>query len=82
MNLVRKILSLPIIFLVKIYQWMISPILPQSCRYNPTCSVYMIEAVNEWGPLKGTWLGLKRISKCHPWGGFGDDPVPRKKDCC
>jgi putative membrane protein insertion efficiency factor len=79
MDLIRKILSFPIILLVKIYQWIISPIFPAACRYNPTCSHYMIDALKIWGPFKGTWLGLKRIGSCHPWGGHGDDPVPEKK---
>lgn len=78
MNVLKKILSFPFIVLVKIYQWVISPILPQSCRYTPTCSNYMIEALNEWGPIKGLYLGLKRIGSCHPWGGHGHDPVPKK----
>ena len=75
---IQNILSYPIIFLVKVYQWIISPILPQSCRFTPTCSAYMIEAIKVWGAFKGTWLGLKRISKCHPWGGCGHDPVPER----
>jgi uncharacterized protein len=79
MKVVRKILGFPVIVLVKIYQWIISPILPQSCRYTPTCSNYMIEAVNVWGPIKGTYLGLKRIASCHPWGGHGHDPVPKRE---
>lgn len=79
MKVLRLILGAPIILLVKIYQWIISPLLPQSCRYTPTCSVYMIEAIRIWGPLKGTYLGLKRISSCHPWGGHGHDPVPERK---
>lgn len=68
-----------LILLVKLYQWIISPILPNSCRFDPTCSVYTIQAIHEWGPIKGFWLGLKRISKCHPWGSHGYDPVPKKK---
>lgn len=80
MQLVRQILGFPIIFLVKIYQWIISPILPQSCRYTPTCSTYMIEAIKVWGPIRGTWLGLKRIARCNPWGGCGHDPVPERGD--
>ncbi|HRP54163.1 MAG TPA: membrane protein insertion efficiency factor YidD [Fluviicola sp.] len=64
---------------VKLYQWIISPIFPATCRYNPTCSHYMIEALKIHGPFKGLWLGTKRISRCHPWGGFGEDPVPPKK---
>lgn len=64
---------------VKFYQWCISPFLPSSCRHSPTCSEYMIQAVREWGILRGTALGLKRLSKCHPWGTSGYDPVPLKK---
>lgn len=67
------ILILPIRF----YQKFISPLLGATCRYQPTCSHYMVEAINEWGPIKGLWLGLKRIGRCHPWAGFGEDPVPK-----
>ena len=79
MHVLKKVFGFPLIFLVKIYQYIISPIFPASCRYAPTCSHYMIEAINVWGPIKGTYLGLKRISSCHPWGGHGHDPVPEKK---
>ncbi|KOY88183.1 hypothetical protein AD998_12365 [bacterium 336/3] len=57
----------------------ISPLYPATCRYTPTCSQYMIEAIKEHGVLRGAWLGLKRIGKCHPWGGSGYDPVPKKE---
>lgn len=70
------VLSLPFIFLVKLYQWIISPWLGNKCRYTPTCSHYSIEALKKYGPLKGSWLTIKRISRCHPWGGHGYDPVP------
>ena len=73
-ELLKKLLILPI----RLYQWLISPLLPKSCRFQPTCSHYMVEAIREWGIFKGTWLGLKRIGRCHPWGGHGYDPVPRK----
>lgn len=63
---------------VKIYQWIISPWLPKSCRYYPTCSQYAIEALRTHGPLTGLLLGTKRILSCHPWGGHGHDPVPPK----
>lgn len=78
MKLLSDIFSFLIIILVKFYQAAISPWLGKSCRYQPTCSRYMIEAVEEWGPLKGFWLGIKRIGTCHPWGGEGYDPVPRR----
>jgi len=75
MGLLKYIVILPIRF----YQIFISPLLgANKCRYQPTCSHYMIEAVQEWGIFKGTFLGLKRIFSCHPWGGFGPDPVPKK----
>lgn len=79
MKLLKQIFNFPIVVLVKIYQWFISPILPQSCRYTPTCSTYMLDALRIWGPIKGTYLGLKRIASCNPWGGHGHDPVPEKK---
>lgn len=69
----KKIFILPIRF----YQLAISPLLGKNCRFNPTCSHYMIQAIEEWGVLKGIWLGLKRILKCHPWGPHGYDPVPK-----
>ena len=79
MSMLKKIIGLPIILLIKVYQWIISPIFPANCRYTPTCSSYMIEAIQVWGPFKGTYLGIKRISSCHPWGGHGHDPVPKKE---
>ncbi len=76
MKTVWQILSFPLIVLIKLYQWIISPWLGSKCRYTPTCSHYGIEALKKYGPVKGLWLTLKRISKCHPWGGHGYDPVP------
>ena len=64
------------IFLIRIYQKIISPILPSACRYTPTCSQYAIEALQKYGPFKGSWLAIKRIVSCNPWGGHGHDPVP------
>ena len=58
------------------YQLFVSPILPQTCRFHPTCSGYAIEAIREHGAARGAWLALKRIGKCHPWGSGGFDPVP------
>jgi len=66
---------------VKLYQWLISPILPNACRYSPTCSEYAIQALRIHGPFVGLWLGTKRILSCNPWGGMGDDPVPEKGKC-
>lgn len=70
------ILSLPFIALIKIYQWVVSPILGPKCRFTPTCSQYAAEALKKHGVLKGLWLAVKRVSRCHPWGGSGYDPVP------
>jgi putative membrane protein insertion efficiency factor len=61
---------------VKLYQWTVSPWLPRSCRYYPTCSEYALEALRTHGPVAGLLLGTKRILSCHPWGGHGYDPVP------
>lgn len=74
-----KGIKLVFILPIKIYQIILSPLLgANKCRYQPTCSYYMVQAINEWGVIKGSWLGLKRIARCHPWGGWGEDPVPRK----
>ena len=64
-----------LIFLVRLYQKFISPLFPPTCRFYPTCSEYFIQAVQKYGALKGTWLGIKRISKCHPWHEGGYDPL-------
>lgn len=71
----RELLISPLVLLVKLYQGAISPLLPNACRYTPTCSQYTIEALQKYGPVKGGWLGLKRILSCNPWGGHGHDPV-------
>ncbi len=62
--------------LIRLYQGAISPYLPPSCRYTPTCSQYGIEAFRKHGPWRGGWLTLKRFASCNPWGGSGYDPVP------
>lgn len=65
-----------LILLIRFYQRFISPLSPPACRFTPTCSQYTLEAIQKYGALKGTWLGIKRICRCHPWGGSGYDPVP------
>lgn len=64
------------IAMIRFYQRHISPLTPPACRYTPTCSQYTLEAIQKYGAIKGTWLGIKRICRCHPWGGSGYDPVP------
>ena len=67
------------VFLVKIYQRIVSPLLPQTCRFHPSCSAYSIEALREHGALRGTWMTLRRILRCHPLSAGGYDPVRKKK---
>lgn len=64
------------IAMIKVYQRILSPLLGNNCRFNPTCSFYAIEAINRFGVIKGCWLASKRILKCHPLHSGGDDPVP------
>ena len=73
MSILKKIYIFPI----RAYQVIVSPILGPTCRFQPTCSYYMIDAIKQWGILRGTWMGLKRISRCHPWGSSGYDPLPK-----
>tara|TARA_B110000483_G_scaffold98759_1_gene121137 strand:+ start:2598 stop:2825 length:228 start_codon:yes stop_codon:yes gene_type:complete len=74
----KTIFIAPLLFLIKFYQKVISPFLPSSCRYQPTCSHYTKEALISHGLAKGSYLGIKRILSCHPWGGSGYNPVPKK----
>lgn len=76
MKTIKQILIFPFILLIRFYQYVISPAIGPKCRYTPTCSHYGIEALKKYGPVKGLWLTIKRVSKCHPWGGSGYDPVP------
>jgi putative membrane protein insertion efficiency factor len=62
--------------MVRGYQWLISPLLPQSCRFYPSCSEYACQAIAKYGPFRGGWLALKRIGRCHPWNPGGVDPMP------
>ena len=73
---VRSVVSNFLIGLIRLYQITLSPFIGRSCRYTPTCSNYGIEAIRKHGPLKGSWLTLKRVLSCNPWGGSGYDPVP------
>ena len=74
----NRILIFPVIFIIKIYQYLLSPLLGQNCRYLPTCSEYALESLKLHGIMKGLFLSIKRISKCHPFGGHGFDPIQKK----
>jgi len=74
----NNLLIMPVIIIIKAYQYLLSPILKTNCRYLPTCSEYSIAALKELGLLNGFYYSLKRISKCHPLGGHGYDPIPKK----
>ncbi len=76
----KRILIYPFILFIRGYQYLISPLFPSTCRYDPTCSHYSIEALKKHGLFKGGWLSIKRIFSCHPWGGKGYDPVPEKDE--
>lgn len=72
----KGLLSKLMLALIAFYRTCISPLLPPTCRYTPTCSQYAQEAIRKYGPFKGGWLALRRILRCHPFGGSGYDPVP------
>jgi len=76
MKTAGQVFALPLRGLVWIYRYAISPLIGANCRYQPTCSAYAEEALRKHGAFKGGWLALRRIGRCHPWGGSGYDPVP------
>ena len=76
MNRIFRLLAELLIIPIQFYRKFISPLMPPSCRYTPTCSEYAVEALRKYGPFKGGWLALRRLLSCHPWGGHGYDPVP------
>jgi putative membrane protein insertion efficiency factor len=78
MTILRAALTAPI----RLYQWTISPLLGVNCRYAPSCAAYAIEAIETHGAPRGLWLALRRIARCHPWGGSGYDPVPSARPDC
>jgi putative membrane protein insertion efficiency factor len=75
-RLARQVLIFPFLALIRLYQLIVSPWLGPKCRFTPTCSQYGMEALRKHGLIKGLWLTIRRVSKCHPWGGSGFDPVP------
>ena len=76
--MVNKLITQPLIIVIRFYQYFFSPLLGQNCRYLPTCSEYSIQSFRQFGIIRGFILSFKRISKCHPWGNHGYDPVPKK----
>ncbi|MGI6220114.1 MAG: membrane protein insertion efficiency factor YidD [Bacteroidaceae bacterium] len=76
LHLLRKGCTLLLLLPIYFYRYALSPMFPPTCRFTPTCSQYAIEALKKHGPLKGLWLTLRRLLRCHPWGGSGYDPVP------
>ena len=75
----NKIVIYPLIFIIKIYQCIFSPLIGKNCRYLPTCSEYAIESLKSHGLLRGLFFAIKRISKCNPFGGHGFDPISKRK---
>ena len=78
--MLNKIVTFPLILLIRGYQIIVSPMLGSNCRFMPTCSEYALESLKTYGLIKGTYLTIKRIGKCHPWGSNGYDPIPTKME--
>ena len=76
----QKVAILVLQALIRVYQLLLSPVLPPSCRYLPSCSDYAVEAIGRHGALLGVGLAARRLARCHPWGGSGYDPVPEPRD--
>lgn len=76
METVRRVAAWPFLALIKLYQLFISPVLPQTCRFYPSCSSYAAEAIRRFGPLRGSWMAARRLARCHPWNPGGVDHVP------
>lgn len=75
-KILERTIVLFLVFLIKVYKDLISPILPLCCRFNPTCSSYCCESLQRYGLFKGLHLSIYRLLRCHPFGGYGEDPVP------
>ena len=74
-----RLATVAAIGLIRVYQWLVSPLLPRACRFAPSCSEYAAEAIALHGVARGGWLALRRLLRCHPWGGDGFDPVPQRR---
>jgi hypothetical protein len=75
-HVVSRLLAWLLVLPIRFYQLFVSPLLGPSCRFTPTCSEYARQAIMKHGPIRGLWLAVRRILRCHPWGGSGYDPVP------
>lgn len=84
MTMLSRLLAMVISLPVLVWRYLISPAMPPACRYLPSCSEYSLEALRVHGPVRGSWLTVRRLARCHPWGGHGYDPVPPRADrfCC
>ena len=71
-----RVLATPLIWLIRLYQQVVSPMRPQTCRFYPSCSAYAVTALERFGPVRGTWLAARRLFRCHPWNPGGVDHVP------
>lgn len=80
MRAIEKWLAWPLLGMVAMYRYLLSPLLGLHCRFNPSCSVYARDALRQHGAFRGSWLAARRIGRCHPWGGSGDDPVPAPRE--
>ena len=78
--MLNKVATFPLLILIRGYQLIISPLLGSNCRFMPTCSEYALESLRSYGLIKGSYLTIKRIGKCHPWGSNGYDPIPTKME--
>ena len=78
-TIIRRLAVLVVEFLVRGYQVILSPLLIGSCKFHPSCSNYFLEAVREWGVIRGSWLGFRRLIRCHPFTIGGIDPVPKRQ---
>jgi len=81
MTRAARLVALLLMNVIRAYRLLIAPLLGPRCRFTPGCSSYAMEAISRHGPVTGSWMALRRLARCHPWGGSGFDPVPTAHDC-
>nr|WP_155769360.1 membrane protein insertion efficiency factor YidD [Mycobacterium asiaticum] len=81
MGRVGTLVARALIYLIQLYRHMVSPLRPATCRFIPTCSQYAVEALSEYGAIRGSWLAVARLAKCGPWHRGGWDPIPERRGC-